>query len=318
MTLVYQATSKSRSTEQKLRQKDFVSNLDKSFHFSISWAILYIHIAPTSIRIEQKRPKPNRKITMAKEEEDDNDDHYTDIGFMFEGSEASTLKYYEFKKDDKVIAKVALHVVDQDPGAVQSGHYLWPGAPALAQHLIDSTAGDQPKNILELGAGCALASILSLQLFVASMQTLVTTDHDPGTLERAVRNHDATLEYLDDYDFSQRLFSLPIRWESLKWGDEKAAKDILSRTGRKFDLVLGSDLIYDITVVQPLFQTVAWLMDKDDDSSKFVLSQSFVYDKETELEMEKVCSFLGLGRAVLQDDLNTEGGVKLQNFEWKK
>ena len=30
-----------------------------------------------------------------------------------------------------------IDAVDDEPGALQSGHYLWPAAPALAQHLVD-------------------------------------------------------------------------------------------------------------------------------------------------------------------------------------
>jgi predicted nicotinamide N-methyase len=91
------------------------------------------------------------------------DDHYAGIGFMFEGSEASTLKHYEFQHENKIV-KVALNVVDQVPGAVQSGHYLWPAAPTLARYLLQLPLL-QPTAVLELGAGCALASVTALQVF---------------------------------------------------------------------------------------------------------------------------------------------------------
>jgi predicted nicotinamide N-methyase len=247
---------------------------------------------------------------------EEQDDHYADMGFMFEGSEASTLKHYEFKNDKKTI-KVALNVVDEDPGAVQSGHYLWPGAPALAQYLLQVSL--QPTAVLELGAGCALASIAALQVF-DSIQYLVATDHDPGTLEKAENNHDATLEYLGDERFAERLLTVPIRWEPLTWGDDKGTTALLSdlqsctMPEKKFDLVLGSDLIYDKDVVKPLIVSVSLLMEK---GGTFLLSQSFVYDDATEREIDSICSKLGLERTITQDDLKSEGGVKLQNFRWK-
>lgn len=261
--------------------------------------------------------------------DDYDDDHYADIGFMFEGSEASTLKCYEFKNNNNApkCVKVALNIVDEDPGAVQSGHYLWPGAPALAQHLVDCGAEHQPKAVLELGAGCALASIVALQVYDGAIEYLVATDHDPGTLERAEGNHDATLEHLGDEKFAERLFTVPIRWELLRWGDEKGVNELLDdlryslkgadNENKKFDMVLGSDLIYDRDVVKPLFITVSLLMDKGK-SSKFVLSQSFIYDDSTEKDIDELCAELGLARTIVKDDLKTEGGVKLQEFQWKE
>lgn len=244
------------------------------------------------------------------------DDHYADIGFMFEGSEASTLKHYQFQYDTNTV-KVALHVVDEDPGAVQSGHYLWPGAPALAEYLLQRCSL-QPTAVLELGAGCALASITALQVF-PTVQYLVATDHDPGTLERAERNHDATLEYLGNERFAERLLVVPVRFESLSWGDECGASEILQdlqtyQPNQKFDLVLGSDLIYDKDVVEPLFTTVSLLMAK---GGTFLLSQSFVYDDATEDNIDRLCSIHGLTRTLITDNLFSDGGVKLQEFQWK-
>ena len=53
---------------------------------------------------------------------------YADLGFMFEGSHASTLKHFEYERTkgtgkNKPI-RIALEVVDDEPGGVQSGHYL--------------------------------------------------------------------------------------------------------------------------------------------------------------------------------------------------
>ena len=91
-------------------------------------------------------------------------------------------------------------------------------------------------------------------------------------------------------------------------------------------LVLGSDLIYDCTVVRPLLETVQQLLlqggprqqqrgsnnDKHDNlssssaspnsknhSSRFVLSQSFAFDERTEQEINDCCHDLGLTRSVL-------------------
>lgn len=71
---------------------------------------------------------------------------------------------------------------------VQSGHYVWPAAPALsaylADHLVDDGRGRRltPRRgaVLELGAGCGLAGLVAAQL--AGTTAVIFTDHDPGAL----------------------------------------------------------------------------------------------------------------------------------------
>jgi hypothetical protein len=82
---------------------------------------------------------------------------------------------------------------------------------------------------------------------------------------------------------------------------------------RNLTLFWVSDLIYDKDVVEPLLGSVSLLMDK---RGTFLLSQSFVYDDATERDIDRLCSTLGLQRTVIQDDLSSDGGVKLQEFHW--
>ena len=211
--------------------------------------------------------------------ERDNADCYADVGFMFEGLQASTLKRFSwgrtpteinnpqstarnksFTADEENLdakkashsaapeVRVALHVVDDEPGALQSGHYLWPAAPALAKYLIQLVSSptqqqhtssvlsllQNPRNVLELGAGSALLSLTALQLMHESLQCLVVTDHDPGTLERARDNYETTLEDLleathtedEQMDCINGLASIPVMFEPLEWGDEDTAERV--------------------------------------------------------------------------------------------
>merc|ERR1719491_1362829 len=111
------------------------------------------------------------------------------MGFLFEGSEPTKRHILTFPPSSASsstttttttapsctsshssklcnITTAVIRAVDDDPGALQSGHYLWPAAPALAQHLVDcygrgSNSGEsgigRNWNIIELGAGCGLA-----------------------------------------------------------------------------------------------------------------------------------------------------------------
>jgi predicted nicotinamide N-methyase len=230
---------------------------------------------------------------------------------------------------------IALKVVDDEPGAVQSGHYLWPAAHSLCEYLVQNNGNERPTTtILELGAGCALVSLVALQLYKDKLQCLVVTDHDPGTLERARDNHETTLEELyeraatEDEQLSiiNELGSIPVKTESLEWGDEKDWKklqEIVKQSNHVekkkassscfFDLILGSDLIYCVEVVEPLLLTASKLLSGD---GTFYLSQSFVYDTATEEEMDKVSQTFGLEREILVDDLSAKerSGVRIQRF----
>jgi predicted nicotinamide N-methyase len=272
-------------------------------------------------------------------EEEEEDAVYADVGIMFEGSHASTLKHFAFNNNNNnsndANIHIALKVVDDEPGAVQSGHYLWPAAHSLCEYLVQNNGNERPTTtILELGAGCALVSLVALQLYKDKLQCLVVTDHDPGTLERARDNHETTLEELyeraatEDEQLSiiNELGSIPVKTESLEWGDEKDWKklqEIVKQSNHVekkkassscfFDLILGSDLIYCVEVVEPLLLTASKLLSGD---GTFYLSQSFVYDTATEEEMDKVCQTFGLEREILVDDLSAKerSGVRIQRF----
>lgn len=259
---------------------------------------------------------------MALDDDDDEAACFTDMGFMFEGAEPSILETFQWTMDDDRIIKISLKRADGDPGAVQSGHYLWPAAPALAGHLVERH--EAPQRLIELGAGCALLSLTALQVF-NTLECVVTTDHDPGTLERAKDNLEITCEEVfSNHRLLEQIVGVTTLWEPLSWGDEEAAEGVLSklrstldRDDAKFDMILGSDLIYDLDVVQPLLLTAAKLLEKDNIAAKFILSQSFPYDDKTETEIDDVCNRFGLERKILSDNLEEKDGVRIQEYYWK-
>ena len=245
---------------------------------------------------------------------------------------------------------VAVNCIDEDSGAVQSGHYLWPAASPLCDYLLSTYANNQKgvpeiKSILELGAGTALTSLFALQLFRDTLEFLVATDRDAGVLERARDNYETTMMELYDQADSEEgqesvineVASILVEFIPLEWGQPKQFQymEQLIKSDHNFlktdppivfDLVLGSDLIYWAEVVEPLLRTAkeairatASSSSKDDESTaatggRFILSQSFIYDSDIENEIERVCEKLHLKRTVLVDELSSENGVKIQEF----
>jgi predicted nicotinamide N-methyase len=253
---------------------------------------------------------------------------------------------------------VALHVADENPGALQSGHYLWPAAMDLAEYIVNhpnlstfplktstTTTEEDPMmmmmqrmvptpnvtSVLELGAGCALVSMTALQLWRKTLRLVIVTDHDPSVLARARDNLETTLQTIFDEnenDDDERLnaiinsvASIPVLFESLEWGDAQAMERVQREWQQhevdldRVDLILGSDLIYDPNVVEPLFQTAVQL------GKRFVLSQSFRYDSNTEQEIDRMCHKLKLQRTILyepqtkDDDISKGSGSPLRRIQ---
>jgi predicted nicotinamide N-methyase len=286
---------------------------------------------------------------------EDDEGYFADVGFMFEGHQPTRVQYFCWTIPTRTTTKasastpqpphqqqpqrtirLSVRVVDDDPGAVQSGHYLWPAARLLADHLVQASSSSsqeqqQPRTLVELGAGCALLSCLALQLWQPSLECLVVTDHDPGTLERARDNYESTLQTLldaasqlsqdDDNDDAlndaiNRTASIHAAFERLSWGnaaDSKAVRQLLgehnSRHVRRADVIVGSDLIYDTAVVEPLLRTARDLLAAD---GVFILSQSFAYEEATEESIDASCTALGLERTIVMDQ--ERGKLRIQEF----
>uniref|UniRef100_A0A7S2YFJ5 Calmodulin-lysine N-methyltransferase n=1 Tax=Entomoneis paludosa TaxID=265537 RepID=A0A7S2YFJ5_9STRA len=157
------------------------------------------------------------------------------------------------------------------------------------------------------------------------MQCVMVSDHDVSTLERARNNHETTLENLldttctteDDLNATiNSVGSIPLCFESLEWGnsqDLRLVQDAIAEHSvprqRHADLILGSDVIYDTSVVEPLLRTVQALLGGN---GRFLLAQSFAFDQETEVEMDRCCEEMGLKRTIVLDE--QEGDHRIQEF----
>ena len=255
--------------------------------------------------------------------QEDLDVDYLDVGFMFDTNTHVDMKRFEWTCRDALdrrdsvegrrgdedesalegcgnarLIHVSVQCINDEPGAVQSGHYIWPGAQLMVRYLIqeqEQRQRPQPTSILELGAGCALASLAALQLYQTSLSCIVVTDHDPGTLVRARNNYESTLEDLLDAhsetedDFNSMIndiASIPFFVQPLEWGELKkdprtspGAKKRSSETGDcvliqeflmehtadssdQVDLVLATDVLSCPEVVEPLFHTVVKFLKK--------------------------------------------------------
>ncbi|KAG7388799.1 hypothetical protein PHYPSEUDO_011818 [Phytophthora pseudosyringae] len=236
--------------------------------------------------------------------EDGTESMLTDVGFMFDACLEKVTCRYEYGANADV--SVLLTYAKDEPGALQSGHYVWPAAPALCEYLTKHRDAIPSGNVVELGAGCGLTGLAVAQLRPDA--TVIFTDHDPGVLK--VIEHNAG---------QQERAQATSLTQSLRWGPDGAKEiEALEKlqagpagSNRVTELIVGSDVIYAREVVPLLFWTVDRLLSP---GGVFLMCSSFGYDEETEREIDVQSAKCGLQREIIECLLD-DGGTRIQSFK---
>lgn len=236
------------------------------------------------------------------------EDSYQSVGFMFDA---------EARKEQIEIClqgiKILLKLIDEEPGHVQSGQYLWPASYCLSNHLITCWDNLKAENVLELGAGVGMGGILCSRL--AGVKTVTLTDYDPGSLE--LLNDNIELNAVDNSQTSCKCKSSFLQWGS----DISPDSDIFMN---HYDLIIGSDLLYCTGVVNPLLKTVARIFATHPvgsssspilTSNLFVLASSFEVGKEIENAVEKAAAEYNLSVENVEP-LVVSNGIKKSRIQY--
>lgn len=158
----------------------------------------------------------------------------------------------------------------------------------------------QYTNVIELGAGCGLCSIVCSKLIqFQQMQSkpsvvskICVTDYDPGALQIIQDNINinpievSKLYSTDSNNKFERFHNIQWSVENIKWGDDLKLNTLDNSTeipspmlSPGYDLIIGSDLIYCTGVIQPLFCTVDQIIQQKtsnmDRQCVFILAFSF-------------------------------------------
>eukprot|EP00536_Pseudo-nitzschia_multiseries_P007539 jgi/Psemu1/195820/e_gw1.178.40.1 len=141
--------------------------------------------------------------------------------------------------------------LDTDEAAQSTGVTLWKAAPRLADYLVterdDLVAG---KSVLELGAGLGLCGMVAHHL---GAERVLLTDADTITLQKMRTNLQTNCPNRDRGGNE-------IGVRQLIWNNLNQMKDC-----GPFDTILGADVIYAISSLQPLFDTVVYFLGREDD-----------------------------------------------------
>jgi predicted nicotinamide N-methyase len=184
---------------------------------------------------------------MASDSDDDDD---LAVGFMFDDAAAKHEKVYRLGKGDRQVS-VTVCIIDDEPGAVQSGHYCWPAAPELGHYIVDTFAQHKTewRRVVELGCGCALVGLAAAQCPGCALA--VFTDHDEGVLRQVEQSIGCI--------GSKRVRNL-CSVAHLAWGPKARVVDDAGQALR-FDLAIASDVFYSSDVIAPFFDAVDALLD---------------------------------------------------------
>ena len=162
------------------------------------------------------------------------------------------------KKYGDVSVKVAIvkdfdellnHYVEHSPDDTDMIPYyadLWPSAEALAKVLVENREIIKNRDVFELGAGLSMPSMICGKL---GANRVVASDYHPDNSFQVYRN--------------AKLNSLDIEYMQLDWSSLNEKED------EKFDIIIGSDLLYEKKSVKILVNCVKHMLK---DNGIFILA----------------------------------------------
>ena len=195
-------------------------------------------------------------------ERNSKNDHDTDCDLDDESLPPPTESYnFTYKLPNETISlQIEGYHSDSEQTWNSTGLTLWRSSYYLCQYMVDNykqlmqpendpSSQDDKIRILEVGSGLGRCGMLAHLLSKANGNSTQTTltDGDTDTLKLLRQN---ACNNIEDGN---------VECKQLLWGQSHAQKLMQQQKEEgngKFDLIIGSDLLYVRSVIQPLFETV--------------------------------------------------------------
>ncbi|KAG5681409.1 hypothetical protein PVAND_010847 [Polypedilum vanderplanki] len=161
---------------------------------------------------------------------------------------AEIVKKFNFISKDCSV-EVEVNVLEVLAGVYS--YYTWPSAKILAYFLFYSRRCIVNKKILEIGSGTSLPGILAKKLGA------VVTLSDSALLNKSLTHIKKICAY------NNLKVGTDIQVIGLTWGMFGNMYDL----GNDFDLIIGSDVLFDCYVFEEVLSTVAFLLERNPKST---------------------------------------------------
>uniref|UniRef100_A0A7S3QA28 Calmodulin-lysine N-methyltransferase n=1 Tax=Chaetoceros debilis TaxID=122233 RepID=A0A7S3QA28_9STRA len=178
-------------------------------------------------------------------------------------------------KDEKISINLQGFQSKSNITYCSTGLTMWPAAKNLSDHLVKNPDSIRGKRILELGSGLGLCGLVAHHL-TNSNAIIHMTDGDTDTLgllqeniasNQLSRTDSAICSGENDSTGNESNNVLPdsaLSCCQLLWSRENSALFLEKRAGgQKFDVILASDIIYAMSVVGPMWETIDTLLTRD-------------------------------------------------------
>lgn len=164
-----------------------------------------------------------------------------------------------FTDTDYVLCKFTHNDFEQEVYALQAastdydltGQVIWKAANILSRYMLENTALYENKRVLELGSGPGLCAFIAAH----KAEAVTLTDYKDCVMELIEKNISECNPRKDKCQMS----SAKLDWEEaagMKDLDVKESKETKKFSEMKYNLVIGSDVVYWPQSIEPLVQVL--------------------------------------------------------------
>jgi methyltransferase-like protein 6 len=144
---------------------------------------------------------------------------------------------------------------------------IWPAADVLCRYIISNPHEFQNKTMLEVGSGVGICGLLAAQL----ASKCILTDNNDIIIDILQKNanifNEDTQKTLPPLPSSSSSNNNRVEVAFLHWGEDSQIDALLQKFPNGFDIVIGSDVCYWPSCINPLFKTLDRLLSQTPSSS---------------------------------------------------
>ena len=207
-----------------------------------------------------------------------------------------------------------------------TGLTLWRASHYLCEYQVEHPELFQNKRVLELGAGLGLNGILAWRLSCTAClhddeSHVETSSSDESTSEVCITDgdSDALVHLRDNIERNRPTTTTDstskVSCHQLIWGKDSSQKFLQHIAhNQKYHVLLASDIIYSAVIVQPLWETVQTLLEKEGGVFIMAYARRKKVPVSIDLVLETAVEW-GFGYELVKEDL--EDGIWVYEFRFR-